>query len=192
MAYGFNETCATDGLCAIACPVNIDTGALVKELRWKENGRWANSIASSIANNMKEVTSIIRGVMKTPHAIAKTIGYHNMESITKGLYKVGNGLLPLWTRYTPSSSKKIVRDISRPRSADSPHGSLFPIVYHPLHGRCILWIQGNGRRSRQNALVVAKSKLHGHHSRGRKTSSAAEWLLAAKVFASKHDKKRRN
>ncbi len=126
MAYGFNETCATDGLCAIACPVNIDTGALVKELRWKENGKWANSIASGIANNMKGVTSAIRGVMKVPHAIAKTIGYHNMESVARGLYKVGNGLFPLWTRHTPSSSKKIVRDIFPAENADSPMVVYFP------------------------------------------------------------------
>jgi D-lactate dehydrogenase len=126
MSYEFNETCATDGLCAIACPVNINTGALVKELRWKENGKFANSIASGIANNMKGATSAIRGVMKVPHAIAKAIGYNNMESVTKGLYKLGDGLFPLWTRYTPSSSKKITRNIFPADSADSPMVVYFP------------------------------------------------------------------
>src|SRR5258708_35102325 len=32
-AYDAVETCAADGSCAIACPVGIDTGKLVKELR---------------------------------------------------------------------------------------------------------------------------------------------------------------
>ena len=31
--YSGDATCATDGLCAIACPVNIDTGKIIKELR---------------------------------------------------------------------------------------------------------------------------------------------------------------
>ena len=44
--YKGNATCATDGLCATACPVGINTGLLIKELRWKENGVLANAIAS--------------------------------------------------------------------------------------------------------------------------------------------------
>lgn len=126
MAYGFNETCATDGLCAIACPVNIDTGSLVKELRRKENGKFANSVASSIANNMAPVTSMIRGLLKIPHFIAKSIGYNQTENITKGLYKMGDGLFPLWTRHTPSGSRKIVRDIFPAESADAPAVVYFP------------------------------------------------------------------
>lgn len=126
MAYEFNETCATDGLCAIACPVNIDTGLLVKELRWKENGKFANRVASSMANNMAPVTSLIRGMLKIPHFIAKIIGYNPMEDITKGVYKMGDGLFPLWTRYTPSGSRKIVRNIFPGHSADAPVVVYFP------------------------------------------------------------------
>lgn len=126
MSYEFNETCATDGLCSISCPVNINTGALVKELRWKENGKFANSIASGIANNMAPLTSAIRGLVKTPHAIAKAVGYSNMESVTKGLYRVGDGLFPLWTRYTPSGSRKIIRHILPAGNADAPMVVYFP------------------------------------------------------------------
>ncbi len=31
--YDGNETCATDGLCALACPVKIDCGKLIKNIR---------------------------------------------------------------------------------------------------------------------------------------------------------------
>ena len=40
--YLGEQTCATDGLCATACPVSIDTGEYVKELRkagWSEKAR---------------------------------------------------------------------------------------------------------------------------------------------------------
>lgn len=126
MSYEFNETCATDSLCAIACPVDIDTGILVKELRWKENGRFVNSIASGIANNMSPVTSVLRGLLKIPHSIGKTVGYNQMESVTKGLYKMGDGVFPLWTRYTPSGSRKIVRNIFPANSVDAPIVVYFP------------------------------------------------------------------
>lgn len=126
MSYEFNETCATDGLCAIACPVGIDTGKLVKEVRWKENGKFANTIADSIANNMGGLTSMLRGLMKMPHSIAKTAGYNQMESVAKGLYKMGDGVFPLWTRYTPSGSKKIERNIFPGENADAPMAVYFP------------------------------------------------------------------
>ena len=35
--------CIRDSLCATACPVGINTGLLIKELRWKENGALANA-----------------------------------------------------------------------------------------------------------------------------------------------------
>ncbi|MDD3787388.1 MAG: 4Fe-4S dicluster domain-containing protein, partial [Petrimonas sp.] len=126
MSYEFNETCATDGLCAIACPVGIDTGKLVKELRWTENGKFANGIASGIANNMSPLTLVLRGVLKIPHSIGKTVGYNQMESVTKGLYKMGDGVFPLWTRYTPSGSRKIVRNIFPTDNADAPMAVYFP------------------------------------------------------------------
>ena len=126
IAYPLNETCATDGLCKIACPVGIDTGVLIKELRWQNNGKIAHKIADSIANNMAGITSIIRTVLPIPHAMAKLIGYRQMESITKGLYKIGNGIFPLWTKYTPSAAKKIKENNYPAQSANAPKVVYFP------------------------------------------------------------------
>lgn len=126
IAYPLNETCATDGLCKIACPVDIDTGVLVKELRWQNNGKLAQKIAGSIANNMAGITSIIRTILPIPHAIANLIGYRQMESITKGLYKIGNGKFPLWTKYTPSAAKKIKQNSYPAESANAPKVVYFP------------------------------------------------------------------
>lgn len=126
MSYEFNETCATDGLCAVACPVQIDTGKLVKELRWTENGKIANAVASAIAKNMSSVTSVIRGMLKIPHSIAKAVGYNQLEGVTKGLYKAGDGVFPLWTRHTPSGSHKINRNIFPADSSDAPMVVYFP------------------------------------------------------------------
>ena len=47
------DTCATDGLCATACPVSIDTGQLVKRFRrlraFAGAQEWAVRIASNFA-----------------------------------------------------------------------------------------------------------------------------------------------
>lgn len=126
ISYSMDETCATDGLCAIACPVGINTGTLVKELRWQHNGKFAGRIANAIAGNMDGVTSLVRGLTKIPHSIAKIVGYDALENATKGLYKVGDGVLPLWTRHTPSGSRKIDRNIFPADNADAPMVVYFP------------------------------------------------------------------
>ena len=126
ISYPMEETCATDGLCGIACPVGIDTGKLVKELRWQQNGKLANKVADIIANNMAGTTALLRRLLPIPHYIGKTVGYPAMESVTKGLYKLGDGAFPLWTRHTPSASKKIKRDIFPVENPDAPMVVYFP------------------------------------------------------------------
>ena len=126
ISYPMEETCATDGLCGIACPVGIDTGKLVKELRWQQNGRFANRIAGMIAGNMAGTTSLLRRLLPIPHYIGKVMGYRAIENVTKGLYRLGDGVVPLWTRYTPSGSKKITRNIFPAGNPDAPMVVYFP------------------------------------------------------------------
>ncbi len=126
ISYPFDETCATDGLCGVACPVGINTGTLVKELRWQQNGTFANKIATGVAHNMQTVTSMLRPLLGVPHALARVIGYNQMETIAEGIYKAGNGLFPLWTRHTPSGSKKIKRRIFPANNVDAPMVVYFP------------------------------------------------------------------
>ena len=105
--YNAEETCATDGLCAMACPVEINTGLLIKELRWKENSSVANKIASGIAHHMAGTTNSIRPLLHVPHLLAKAISYKGMELITGGLFELSGHRFPLWTRYTPRGAKKL-------------------------------------------------------------------------------------
>lgn len=125
IAYPMDETCATDGLCSLSCPVGINTGTLIKELRWQHNSAFGNNIANGIANNMHAITGILRGLLPVPHSVAKVVTYNHMESITNGLYKLFDGAFPLWTRYTPSGSKKIRRNIF-PVTPGSPMVVYFP------------------------------------------------------------------
>ncbi|HET9553546.1 MAG TPA: FAD-binding and (Fe-S)-binding domain-containing protein, partial [Anaeromyxobacteraceae bacterium] len=50
--YWGEETCATDGLCATACPVSIDTGEFVKKLRAGARGGLSRAVAGLAARHL--------------------------------------------------------------------------------------------------------------------------------------------
>lgn len=60
MEYEVLETCATDGSCQLACPVGIDTGRLVKELRHAEHGGRAEKRALAAARRWGAVEGASR------------------------------------------------------------------------------------------------------------------------------------
>src|SRR6478735_1677612 len=47
--YDGLETCAVDGMCALNCPVDINTGDLVKRLRRENHSSFQNKIAVRVA-----------------------------------------------------------------------------------------------------------------------------------------------
>lgn len=151
--YKGNETCATDGLCGTACPVGINTGLLIKELRWKENGKAANRIASFIAKDMDSVTNMLRPMLSFAHGVSKVIGYGTMEGITRGLFRISGHRFPLWTRHTPSGARKLDYTTETPLPGQSE------MVYFPS---CITRTMGASADYDEKASVTEKtiSLLH--------------------------------
>jgi D-lactate dehydrogenase len=62
--YDSLETCAADGSCQLACPVGIDTGALVKELRKQRHGERAEAAALAAAKRWKAVEAVSRAGLR--------------------------------------------------------------------------------------------------------------------------------
>ncbi len=58
--YWGEETCATDGLCATACPVGIDTGEYVKKLRAADRGGLSRAVAGAVADHLGAVSATVR------------------------------------------------------------------------------------------------------------------------------------
>jgi len=56
--YAMKDTCATDGLCELECPVNINTGIMVKFLRYESNSR--HGLITFLSNHFKMVVSLAR------------------------------------------------------------------------------------------------------------------------------------
>jgi D-lactate dehydrogenase len=64
LGYEVLDTCAADGSCQIACPVGIDTGALVKELRAERHTDRAERAALATAKRWAAVESASRAALR--------------------------------------------------------------------------------------------------------------------------------
>jgi D-lactate dehydrogenase len=62
--YDGLDTCAADGSCRLACPLGIDTGALVKELREERHSPRAEALALRGARNWDKVERASRAALK--------------------------------------------------------------------------------------------------------------------------------
>ena len=62
------DTCAADGSCQLACPVGIDTGAMVKELRAERHTGRVERAALAAAKRWGTVESASRTGMRVERA----------------------------------------------------------------------------------------------------------------------------
>src|SRR5215213_2249199 len=69
--YDALETCATDGSCQIACPLGIDTGRMVKELRQEQHGERAEKAALAAAKRWGAVEKVSRLALKVGGPLAR-------------------------------------------------------------------------------------------------------------------------
>ncbi len=58
--FAVDQSCAADGQCARACPISIDTGSMVKELRQEKHGRFSQRLALWMANHIGLLSSFAR------------------------------------------------------------------------------------------------------------------------------------
>ncbi len=105
-SYEGDKTCATDGLCAISCPVKIDTGKLVKKLRLEKIGN-RQRVASWIADHMAFVTSVARKALSFVSLFHKILGTTLMKWIAGGLRNMSGRRIPFWNPYMPGGATKI-------------------------------------------------------------------------------------
>jgi D-lactate dehydrogenase len=105
-SYYGNETCATDGLCAVNCPVKIDTGKLIKKLREEKIGKH-HRLADFIANNMSFVTASARSALTVIGLFQTIFGNSVMKSISGVLTTISGRKIPTWNEYIPKGAKSI-------------------------------------------------------------------------------------
>lgn len=133
--YDGLDTCAVDGLCATSCPVDINTGDLVKRLRRESHSSFSNKVALAVSKNFKLVIVLVNFALEVGAFMNSLFGKNTMKGITKAIKKV-IPQFPLWSDQLIASgsiSGKYVSKINQ----NTPNGPA--VVYFPT---CISRVMG--------------------------------------------------
>ncbi len=83
--YDGMETCAVDGLCATDCPVDINTGTLIKRLRKENHSGFANKTAVLVIRNFKFVEWFVKLLLNTGFFVNKLLNKNLLYNLTSWL-----------------------------------------------------------------------------------------------------------
>jgi len=122
--YPGPDTCAADGLCSTRCPIEIDTGQLVKTLREEAYGRLGNLVADWVASHFETSARTVNRTLEAINLVHKTTGTRFMEAATDIAVKASRGKIPHWHRAMPTGASKVSPETENP---DNP----FKVVYFP-------------------------------------------------------------
>ncbi|WP_218221529.1 FAD-binding and (Fe-S)-binding domain-containing protein [Nesterenkonia sp. Act20] len=101
--YDSLQTCAADGMCATACPVGIDTGALVKRLREESRGPAQQRLGKLAATRWSAVTQAAgRGLDAASRMPDAAIAWPNASARSL----LGAETVPLWTSDLPAGGRR--------------------------------------------------------------------------------------
>ena len=145
--YGYDglDTCAVDGLCATACPVDINTGDLVKRLRRENHSPFANRVALLVARNFRLTERLVRLALQAGSGIDSLFGTGTMTRVTTALRKVSKAI-PLWSAQLGKPPKRNHAGSIAEDSETDPENS---IVYFPA---CISRVMGS-YKGREKSLT---------------------------------------
>lgn len=101
--YLGNVTCAGDGLCSTSCPMKINTGELIHEIRALAlpKGSTGYKIGKFAADNLSKIEAVLRPALSAASLANTILGDKAVESIGKGLHSLG---MPLWTPALPKAN----------------------------------------------------------------------------------------
>ena len=103
--YDAIETCATDGLCELACPVNINTGSYMKSLRQQDLSNIQKSISKWAANHFSFVQAFARTGLRLGKTVQSIFGKRIVVLLSKTLNLLFG--TPIWNSIIPSVAPSI-------------------------------------------------------------------------------------
>ncbi len=151
--YAFDgiETCAVDGMCATNCPVDINTGDLVKRLRRVNHSSFQNKVAVMVAKNFKWLEAGTRLALRKGFLLNKLFGRQFMVRMTAALKTVFSAM-PLWSNHFQKSAIKELMTVGSDQST-----GLQSVVYF---SSCISrMMDGEGVRAFLSVCKKAKVKI---------------------------------
>ncbi|CCH48981.1 FAD-binding and (Fe-S)-binding domain-containing protein [Pseudodesulfovibrio piezophilus] len=121
--YEGEATCAADGLCALRCPVSIDTGKFIKVYRSWARGTWEKAVASLAAKGFGPTTRFIEVDLKLAGVAHDVLGDKVMDTVTGALHTYSGKHIPRWNTSMP----RVVQQGTHP---ETPRSAL-KVVYFP-------------------------------------------------------------
>lgn len=129
--YG-EQTCAKDGLCAMSCPVSINTGNLTRDLREAQATDSQRRLAQWTADRFSTVTGAMRIGLKGVNGLRVLFGSRLFGVAARGVRAASGNRIPLWTRAMP-------RGIDAPKQGPVDPANMRRAVYFPS---CINQVMG--------------------------------------------------
>ncbi|MBU3745020.1 MAG: 4Fe-4S dicluster domain-containing protein, partial [Sediminibacterium sp.] len=133
------DTCAVDGMCAVDCPVAINTGDLIKRLRSEQHSKFNNRMAIWVARHFSLVAGTIRGLLTIGNAINSVFGSATLYHFTRFIRKGWKGF-PLYMQQLSSPVR-----IQPQKPAD------YQLVYFST---CITRMMGSDTTDKQDSVSV--------------------------------------
>ena len=130
--YAGIDTCAVDGLCATACPVDINTGDLTRRLRAESITPRGERIANWLAEHFAFTELALGSAVRLGHLAERIIGGNRVTAIIQTAEKITNTTLPKWNEHIPYRDSKVSRLLKhqRQKSLDST-SSEKQFIYFP-------------------------------------------------------------
>jgi D-lactate dehydrogenase len=132
--YAGNQTCAGDGLCATSCPMEINTGEMIHELRRMEMppGSFGYITGDFAARHFSLIKNVLRPVLSLASVAHTILGTKLLSWKARMLHRIFR--FPLWTPAMPTSlrggtTKQSGNESGLLRSARN--ASVRKVVYFP-------------------------------------------------------------
>ncbi len=148
-AYQGLETCAGDSMCQTSCPVQIDTGALVRELK-AAHPAWARRLADLVADHMDWAG----------HGARFGLALASLVRPVPGMALLVEWLTAIPHRFAPALVPHVTRDLVLPRAARAlpplhvgdSHDARRVVYFPSCLSRIVGDLPGEGGRTDAEAL----------------------------------------
>jgi D-lactate dehydrogenase len=148
------ETCAVDGSCAIPCPVQINTGALVKSFRRAESTPRREKVALLVARRWATTEKLARTAVGAADVIQRTLGVRVLTGLTAAArLVVSDDLVPSVPGPMPRAQLRTLPATTREGAA----AVYFPACVNRIFGRD----PGQGRHPSLPQVLVEVSARAG-------------------------------
>jgi D-lactate dehydrogenase len=113
------DSCAVDGMCAVDCPVSINTGDLIKRLRYEQQTPVQRKVSIWVARNFRFFSGIVLTMLRLGHGLNRIMGSATLFKLTSAIKRV----VPSFPLY--------MRSMGAPVNLHSVVPEEYDLVYFP-------------------------------------------------------------